>query len=102
MPVISHSDSVAVLCLSVSPEFAHDEKKRQQEELESFQRSLDDDLVREQERHKRNVDALNQRKDDMIRERKQKMKDDLERLKVSTSGCVTLPLYANYLVNGDV
>ena len=40
-------------------------------------------MSREQERHKRNVDALNQRKEVMIRERKQKMKDDLERLKVT-------------------
>ena len=69
--------------LPLSSEFAHDEKKRQQDELAGFQRHLDDDLVHEQERHKRNVDALSKRKEEMIKERKQKMKDDLERLKVS-------------------
>ena len=51
--------------------------------MTSFQRSLDDDMSREQDRHKRNIDALNKRKEDLIRERKQKMKDDLERLKVT-------------------
>ena len=83
-------------------EFASDERKRQADEMTSFQRSLDDDMSREQDRHKRNIDALSKRKEDLIRERKQKMKDDLERLKVSTSSCATLPLYANNLVNGDV
>ena len=64
-------------------EFASDERKRQADEMTSFQRSLDDDMSREQDRHKRNIDALNKRKEDLIRERKQKMKDDLERLKVT-------------------
>ena len=64
-------------------EFASDERKRQADEMMSFQRSLDDDMSREQDRHKRNIDALNKRKEDLIRERKQKMKDDLERLKVT-------------------
>lgn len=72
----------------VCSEFSVEEKKRQQDELDAYQRSLDDELQRDQERHKRNVEALNKRKEDMIKDRKQKMKDDLEQLKVSHTGSV--------------
>ena len=74
-------------------EFSQDEKKRAPEEMASFERELDDELVREQERHKRNVSQLNQRKDDMIADRKKKMKEELERLKVASS---TFPVHMNH------
>ena len=67
---------MSILYVSVHffSEFESSEKKRIQEELESFNRELDEDMVREQDKHKRNVEQLNKRKEDMIREKKNKMK----------------------------
>ena len=57
-----------------SVEFESTEKKKAQEELEAFNRELEDEMLREQDKHRRNVEQLNKRKEDMIRDKKNKMK----------------------------
>lgn len=53
--------------------FEDQEKRRLKEELASFNHHLDEDTEREKQRHKRNLEALNKRKEDMMKERKQKL-----------------------------
>ena len=55
-------------------EFESSQKKVNKQDLASYNRQLEDDMQREQERHKRNLDALGKRKEDMVREKKQKLK----------------------------
>ena len=55
-------------------EFESQEKKRQQEELDAYNKHLDDEMEREKNRHQRNLEALSKRKEDMIKEKKNKLK----------------------------
>ena len=43
-------------------------------ELSTYEHSLEDEMRREKDRHARNVEALNKRKEEMVREKKQKVK----------------------------
>ena len=54
--------------------FEAEEKRRLKRELEMYSRSVEEEMEREQERHKRNLDSLSKRKDDMIKDKKNKLK----------------------------
>ena len=45
-----------------------------QEELDAYNAALEDEMEREKQKHQRNLEALNHRKEDMIKEKKQKLK----------------------------
>ncbi len=45
-----------------------------EDELKSYNRSLDAEMDKEKQRHERNIEALNKRKEDMIRDKKHKHK----------------------------
>ena len=45
-----------------------------QDELNAYNAALEDEMEREKQRHQRKLETLNQRKEDMIKERKQKLK----------------------------
>lgn len=42
--------------------------------MNAYSKQLDDEMEREKEKHKRNLEALNKRKEDMIKEKKDKLK----------------------------
>ena len=54
--------------------FEANQKKQGKKDVEQYGRQLEDEMQREQERHKRNLEALSKRKEEMIKDRKQKLK----------------------------
>ena len=44
------------------------------EELDAYNAALEDEMEREKQKHQRNLEALNHRKEEMIKEKKQKLK----------------------------
>ena len=76
-----------------STAFEAEESARAQEQLKEYSLALDSEMEQENERHQRNLEALNRRKDQMVAERKNK-------LKVSTLICepiITLPQFNIYV-----
>ena len=55
-------------------DFEKDEERRVEAEMESFAKQLEDETKKEKQKYEKNLDTLNQRKEDLIKERKQKMK----------------------------
>ena len=55
-------------------EFETDEARRAQSDLEAYNRDLEQQMEREKERQARNIEALNQRKDQMVKDKKAKLK----------------------------
>lgn len=54
-------------------EFEKNEKKRLEAEMEAYAKQLEKDTNREKEQQDRKIEQLNKRKEDMIKEKKQKM-----------------------------
>ena len=54
--------------------FESSEQRRLQDELDAYNAALQDEMEQEKQRHLRNLEALNQRKEDMVKEKKQKLK----------------------------
>ena len=48
--------------------------RRAQAEIEAYNSSLQKEMEHEQERHARNIEALNQRKEQMVQDKKAKLK----------------------------
>lgn len=59
------------VCILV--EFEKNEKKRLEAEMEVYAKQLEKDTNREKEQQDRKIEQLNKRKEDMIKEKKQKM-----------------------------
>ena len=59
---------------SIFAEFEKNEKKRLEAELKAYEKQLEQDTLKEKEKHDKNVESLNKRKEDLIKERKLKMK----------------------------
>ena len=59
------------VCILV--EFEKNEKKRLEAEMEAYAKQLEKDTNREKEQQDRKIEQLNKRKEDMIKEKKQKM-----------------------------
>lgn len=55
-------------------DFEKNEKKRLDAELKAYEKQLEQETQKEKEKHDKNVDSLNKRKEDLIKERKLKMK----------------------------
>lgn len=58
---------------SLSVEFEKNEKKRLEAEMEAYAKQLEKDTSREKEQQDRKIEQLNKRKEDMVKEKKQKM-----------------------------
>lgn len=58
----------------VPTEFEKEEVKRMEKEMAQFAHQLEKETLQEKEKHERNLEALNKRKEDLIKERKSKMK----------------------------
>ncbi len=71
VPVFSDAKCKILVLLSA---FDSSEEKRIQEELDAFNAALEDEMTREQQRHQKNMDALSHRKEDMLKEKKKKLK----------------------------
>lgn len=54
-------------------EFEKNEKKRLEAEMEAYAKQLEKDTSREKEQQDRKIEQLNKRKEDMVKEKKQKM-----------------------------
>lgn len=54
-------------------EFEKNEKKRLEAEMEAYAKQLEKDTTREKEQQDRKLEQLNKRKEDMVKEKKQKM-----------------------------
>lgn len=54
-------------------EFEKAEKKRLESEMEEYARQLEEETKRDKEKHEKNINSLNKRKEDLVKERKQKM-----------------------------
>ena len=59
------------VCILV--EFEKNEKKRLEAEMEAYAKQLEKDTNCEKEQQDRKIEQLNKRKEDMIKEKKQKM-----------------------------
>ena len=59
---------------SIISAFDTNEEKRMKEELDAYNAALEDEMEREKQKHQRNLEALNHRKEEMIKEKKQKLK----------------------------
>lgn len=55
-------------------DFEKNEKKRLDAELKAYEKQLEQETQKEKEKHDKNVDSLNKRKEDLVKERKLKMK----------------------------
>lgn len=64
-------------------EFEEEQRKRNQSDMVSFQASLDKDLANEKAKYKKNIELLEARKEELARDNKMKMQNDLEKLKSS-------------------
>jgi len=53
-------------------EFETGERRRLEEELKAYNHELEEEMAKEKQRHERNLEALNKRKEDMINDRKKK------------------------------
>ena len=58
----------------MSPEFEKEEQKRMEEQMSKYAKELERETNKEKEKHEKNLDALNKRKDELIKERRNKMK----------------------------
>lgn len=63
----------AVMTVSFFVEFEKNEKKRLEAEMEAYAKQLEKDTSREKEQQDRKIEQLNKRKEDMVKEKKQKM-----------------------------
>ncbi len=57
------------------------------DEMRSYQQGLDDEMQKESEKHQRQLDALNKRKEEIIRDKKNKLKVHIQLLIIS---CISL------------
>ena len=55
-------------------DFESEEARKAQSELDAYNRDLADQMEREKERQARNIEALNQRKEQMVKDKKAKLK----------------------------
>lgn len=63
--------------------FEKSEEKRLEAEMAAFAKELDMETKLETEKQEKNLEALARRKDELIQENKQKLKDDLEKMKAN-------------------
>nr|XP_002738967.1 PREDICTED: uncharacterized protein LOC100369241 [Saccoglossus kowalevskii] len=64
-----------------SEEFERREKRKFDESISAYEKQLDAESRKEKERTERSVAALNKRKEELLQEKQQKMKEQLENLK---------------------
>lgn len=62
------------LCLSVLTEFEKLEKKKLEDEMSTYAQNLEEETKKEKDKHERNIQALNKRKEELIKENKNKLK----------------------------
>lgn len=55
-------------------EFEKEEKTRLEHEMQQYARDLETETKKEKDKHERNIQTLNKRKDELVLDRKQKMK----------------------------
>ena len=67
------------------------------EELDAYNAALEDEMEREKQKHQRNLEALNHRKEEMIKEKKQKLK-----VAINYIILIFLSLYLNGSVFADI
>ncbi|RUS80922.1 hypothetical protein EGW08_011303, partial [Elysia chlorotica] len=63
--------------------FEKSEEKRLEAEMAAFAKELDLETQQETEKQEKNIEALARRKEELIQENKQKLKDDLEKMKAN-------------------
>ncbi|KAH3741464.1 hypothetical protein DPMN_048189, partial [Dreissena polymorpha] len=62
-------------------DFEKEEQKRMEDQMAEFARQLESETRQEKEKHEKNLESLAKRKDDLIKTRREKMKEEVERIR---------------------
>lgn len=85
VPLDAYMGYVQVVCFS-SAEYEQTEKKRVENQLKDYERQLEHDTESEKTKHDRNVQLLNQRKEELIKKQREQIKSEIERASQDGAG----------------